>query len=110
MSQKLPVNDRNWVENISGFNEDFIKSYNYESDQGYFVDADVQYHGDLDKLHNDLPFLPEIMKIVNVKELVANLHYKTECYTYKKCKASIKTWISIEKTCIESLNLIKKLG
>ena len=27
MSQKLPVNDFKWVEDISEFNEDFIKSY-----------------------------------------------------------------------------------
>ena len=36
MSQKLPVNDFKWVEDISEFNEDFIKSYNDESDEGYF--------------------------------------------------------------------------
>ena len=28
MSQKLPVNDFKWIENISELNEDFIKSYN----------------------------------------------------------------------------------
>ena len=33
MSKKLPVNDFKQVEDISGFNEDFIKRYNAESDE-----------------------------------------------------------------------------
>ena len=28
MSQKIPVNDFEWVEDISEFNEDFLKIYN----------------------------------------------------------------------------------
>ena len=32
-----------WVERTSQFNEDFIKSYNVESDAGYFLEVDVQY-------------------------------------------------------------------
>ena len=46
--QKLPVNKFEWREEISQFNEDFIKSYNEESDEGYFLEFDVQY---LKKLH-----------------------------------------------------------
>ena len=37
MLQKLPVNHFKWVEDISEFNEDFIKIYNGESDEGYFL-------------------------------------------------------------------------
>ena len=58
MSQKLPVNDFKWDEDISEFNEDFIKSYNDQSDEGYFLEADVQYLKNVHNLHNDLPFLP----------------------------------------------------
>ena len=32
MSQKLLVNTFEWIEDISQFNEDFIKNYNEESD------------------------------------------------------------------------------
>ena len=32
MSQKLPVNNFEWIKNNSQFNEDFIKSYNKEID------------------------------------------------------------------------------
>ena len=62
MSQMLPVNDLKWVEDISEFNGDFIKSYNDESDEGYFIEVNVQYPENLHKLHKDLPFLPEKLK------------------------------------------------
>ena len=38
MSQKLSVNKFEWIEDISQFNEDFIKRYNEESDEGYFLE------------------------------------------------------------------------
>ena len=48
MSQKLPVNYFEWIEDTSKFNEDFIKKYNEESDEGYFLEVDDQYP---EKLH-----------------------------------------------------------
>ena len=38
----------------------------------------VQYLEKLYELHNDLPFLPERIKIEKVKKLVATLHDKIE--------------------------------
>ena len=43
MSQKPPVNNFEWIEESSQFNEDFIKDYNEESDEGYFLEVHVQY-------------------------------------------------------------------
>ena len=63
MSQKLPLNNFEWIKDTSQFNEDFIKSYNEQSNEGYFLDVDVQYPKNLHDLHNDLPFLPRRMKI-----------------------------------------------
>ena len=84
MSQKLPVNNFEWIEDTSQFNEGFIKKYNEKRDEGYFLEVDVQYHKNLHNLHNDLPFLPERMKIEKVENLVANLHDKTYiCFTHK---------------------------
>ena len=57
MSQKLPANGFEWVENISEFVESFMKRYN-EENEGYFLKVDVQYP---EKLHNNFPFLPERM-------------------------------------------------
>ena len=55
--------------------EDFIKNCNDESDEGYFLEVYVEkLHG----CHNDLPFLPEKMKIEKIERLVAKLHNKTE--------------------------------
>ena len=78
MLQKLPVNKFVWIKDTSQFNEDFIKNYNGESDEGYFLDVDVQYPEKLHELHNDLPFLPERMKIEKIERLVTNLRDKSE--------------------------------
>ena len=43
MSQKLPVNKFEWIEDTSQFNEGFIKNYNEKSDEEYFLEVDVKY-------------------------------------------------------------------
>ena len=78
MLQNLPVNNFAWIKDTSKINEDFIKKYNRESDEGYFLEVDVQYLKKVHELHNDLTFLPESMKIEKVKKLLANLHDRTE--------------------------------
>ena len=80
MPQKLPLNNFKWVEETTEFNEDFIKSYNDDSDEGSFLEVDVQYPENLHNLHNDLPIFPERMKIEKVEKLVANLHDKKKEY------------------------------
>ena len=77
--QKFSVNKFEWVEDTSKFNEDFIKNYNEKSQEGYFIEVDIQYPKKLHELHKDLSFLPERMKIEKVEKLVTNLHDKTEC-------------------------------
>ena len=76
--EKLPVNNFEWIEYTSQFNEDLIKNYNEESDEGYFIEVDVRCTEILHELHNDLPFLPERTKIEKVEKVLANLHDKTE--------------------------------
>ena len=68
MSQNLRVNDFKWVEEISEFNEEFIKRYNDKNDEGYFLEADVQYPENLHNVHNNLPFFPERMKLEKVEK------------------------------------------
>ena len=43
MSQKLPVNNFEWIKDFSQFNENFIEGYNKEIDERYFLEVDVQY-------------------------------------------------------------------
>ena len=71
MSQKLPVNNFERIEDTSQFNEDFIKSHNEESDEGYFLEVDIQDSEKLHELNNGLPFLSERMK---------NLKSRKVCY------------------------------
>ena len=66
--EKLLVNGFEWVEDTSQFNEDFIKSYNEESDEEYFLEVDDQYTETFHELHNHLPFLPQRMKIEQVEK------------------------------------------
>ena len=81
MSQKLPINNFEWIEETSQFNEDF--NYNQEIDEGYFLETDVQY--------------PKILQIILThfyheewrlkKDIVADCR----CYTQKKFKTIIKS-------------------
>ena len=102
MSQKLPINNFEWIQETSQFNEDFIKNYNEEIDEGYFLEVDVQYPEKIYELHNDLPFLLERKKLKNVEKLVTNLHNKIEhvmlCDAHKKFKTSTKLTINFEKS------------
>ena len=59
MLQKLPANTFEKIKDTSQFNDDFIKKYIDESDEGYFLEVDIQNVEKLHELHNDLPFLPE---------------------------------------------------
>ena len=76
MSKKLPVDGFKWVDDLSMFTEDFIKSYDEESDVGYLLVVDIEYPKTLHMLHSDLPFLPEKMKINKCAKLVCNLNDK----------------------------------
>ena len=42
-SQKFPVNNFKQIVETSKFNDNFIRNYNGESDEGYFLEVDVQY-------------------------------------------------------------------
>ena len=76
MSQKLPVNGFEWIKLLSKFDERFIKSYDENSDKGYFLEVDVEYLKNLVSLHRDLPFLPERKKIEKCNKLVCDFHDK----------------------------------
>ena len=82
----------------SQFDKDFIKNYNGKSDEGYFIEVDVQYLEKLRELHNDLLFLPRRVKIEKIEKLVANLHDKTEyVIRTKKFKKALNHGFSLRK-------------
>ena len=78
MSQKLPVDNFEWIEGTSQFNEDFIRNCNEESYEGHFLDVDVQYLEKLHEFYNYLQSQSERIKIEKVGKLVVNLDDKTE--------------------------------
>ena len=63
---KVPVNEFKLAEGISESDGIFIRSYNEESDERYFLQEVIQYLENLDDLHINLSFLPEGMKIEKV--------------------------------------------
>ena len=59
VSKKLPINGFKWENDLSKFNENFIKNYNENSHVGYFLEVDIEYPKQLWTSHEDFPFLPE---------------------------------------------------
>ena len=76
MSQKLPVNDIERVEELSEFDKHFIKNYDENSEKGYILEVDTEYPKNVFILHKDLPFLGERKKIEKCKNLVCSIHDK----------------------------------
>ena len=100
MSQKLPVKNFKWVEDISKINVEFIKDYNENSNKGYILEVDVKYPKKLHELHSDLPFLPRRMKIDKCEKLVCNLLNKEKYVVHiKSLKQALNhSWINIKKS------------
>ena len=73
ISQKVSVGNFELKKNTCQFNEKFIKDYNENS---HILEIDVEYPKKLYELHNDLPLLPERMKIKKCCKLVCHLYNK----------------------------------
>ena len=77
MPKKLPTNRFKWIDNNETaepsakhvINEDFIKNYNENNDEGYILEVDVKYPKRLHELHSDLPFLSERMEVNKCNKL-----------------------------------------
>ena len=76
MSKKLPVNGFKWENDLSRFNENFIKNYNENSDIGYFLEVDIEYPEQLWSSYKDLLFLPERKKLEKEEKLVCRIEDK----------------------------------
>ena len=88
MSQKLPVNNFKWVNDVTEINEEFIKNYYENSKKGYILEVDVKYPKKLHDLHSDLLFLPKRIKIDKCNKLVCNLHNKKKYVVNRISKSS----------------------
>ena len=73
MSKKLPTGGFEWVKDFDNID---VLNHNSEGDVGYVLEVDVEYPKKLSRKHNELPFLPEKMKLGKVEKLVCNLFDK----------------------------------
>ena len=85
-----------WLEETSQFNKEFIKSYSNDSHKGYFHQVDIHCTENLHNVPNDLPSLPERMKIEKVEILVVNLHDKEKC-THKYLNQALNHGLILKK-------------
>ena len=102
MSKKLPVNGFKWIDNNEMvehvINEDFIKNYKENDNKGYILEVDVKHPKRLHKLHSDLPFLSERMKIDKCNKLVCNLFNKKKCVTHiNSLKQALNNGLKLKK-------------
>ena len=74
-SKKLPVGEFEWI-NPEDYTEDIIKKCDENDDYGEILEVDVNYPKHIHKLHSDLPFLPERIKINKVDKLICNVENK----------------------------------
>ena len=60
--------------NTSQFCKDFVENCSQDSDEAYFLEVVDHYLEKLLELYNDLPFLPERVKIEGVVKIIVHLH------------------------------------
>ena len=96
--QKLPVNNFESIQDTSQFNEDFIRNYNEESDEGYCLEIDVKYPKKLHEIHKLNEKFSEKMKIEKFGKLVPYLIDKSEYVVHiRNLKQALESWISFDK-------------
>ena len=98
VSEPLPVNGFEWMEDLTKIDEDFIKNYDENSDKGYILQVDIEYPKKLHDLHSDLPFLSERMKIYKCSKLVCNLYDKKDYVVHiKSLKQALNHGLILKK-------------
>ena len=100
MSQKLPTGNFHWLtqSELSHFSNNF-QNIDLEGNIGYTLEVDIEYPNELHNYHNDLPFLPEVLKCDNnTNKLVANLRNKHNyVLNIKTLKQAIKHGLKLTK-------------
>ena len=76
VAKALSKNNFQCIKDTSRFNEDIIKYYNEESNEGQFLEVDGQYFQILHEIHNNLLFLPEGITVKKVEKVVLNVNDK----------------------------------
>ena len=67
MVQKLPTHGFRWINKVEELTPEKIAKLVKKDRKGYILEVDVDYPKELHESHNELPFLPERMKIGEVE-------------------------------------------
>ena len=83
MSQKLLVNGFMCYNGyLSDFNEDFIKNYDENSDERYFLEVDIEYPKNYGVLIESYHFLPKRKKFGKVEQLLCSIDDKEKYFIH----------------------------
>ena len=94
----MGLNGFKWVKKTSKMDEEFIKNYDEDSDEGYILEVDVKYPRKLHDLHSDLPFLPKRIKTDKCKKLVCNLRNKKKYVVHiRSLKQALNHGLKLKK-------------
>ena len=98
VSEKLPVDGFEWVDDVSEIGENCMKNYDEDSNVGFFIKADIKYPKEFHNKHSGLPFLPQRMKVNKCKKLVCNLYDKKDYVDHiKSLKQALNNGLKIKK-------------
>ena len=88
-----------WVkQELSKFNENFIKNYDENGNIGYFFEVDIDYPKELFDLHKDLPFLPESKKVNKVEKLICDIEDKKKYVIHiRALKQALNNGLKLKK-------------
>ena len=95
----LPTGGFKWEKKVERFTAKKIANLVKNGRKGYLLEVDVEYPIKLHDIHNDLPFMPEKMKINKVEKLVPNmsLQRKNMWYTFKALDQALKHGLVLKK-------------
>ena len=105
-SLNLPVGVFKRRKNLFRFIEEFIQTYDENSDKGYILEVDIDYPKELQKACSGLPlpFLPKKWRLISVRNLCVicmtrKTHARQEkCHTYKSTEAVTRSWANIRQS------------
>ena len=98
ISQKLPVNKFECIEDTSKFNEYVIKNYNEDSDEGYFLKSKFSILKNYMNFIMIYGFYLKEWKLRKLKSLLLCYMIKVNILFNNKFRASTKSWISSQKS------------
>ena len=96
MSKKLPVNKFMWYNDyLSDFTEEFIKNYDENSHEGYFLEVDINTQNNYLVLIKNYHFYQKEKIRKSRKTCLQYRRRRKICHTHKSFKTSIKSWVKI---------------